>query len=78
MMQLLRTPLRALLRHLSGFPRLKRFIVDTVYHLPLLDGFLRSAAQRTAHPKARLDVTTERMPEGSRRSFERMRAGRPR
>lgn len=78
MMPLLRTPLRALLRHLSGFPRLKRLIVDTVYHLPLVDAYLRSAAHRAAHPQARLDVTAERMPEGSRRSFERMRARPPR
>lgn len=77
MTPLLRAPLRAVLKHLSGFPRLKRFIVDAIYHLPLVDAYLRSAAHRATHPQACLDVTVERMPEGSRRSFERMRARPP-
>lgn len=74
MTPLLQKPLRALLRHLSGFPGLKRVIVDTVYQLPLVDAYLRSIAHRAAHPEARLDVTAKCLPEGSRRSFERMRA----
>lgn len=78
MIPLLRKPLRSLLKHLSRFPRLKRLIVDTVYHLPMVDAYVRSALHRAEHPNARLDVTAERMPEGSRRSFERMRTKPPR
>lgn len=74
----LRSPIRLLLRSLARYPRMKRSLVDLVYKIPALDSLLRTAANRLTHPEARLDVDASQLPEGSRRSFERMRSGMPR
>jgi hypothetical protein len=65
--------LRHLLHFLGRRPALKRMIVDIVYRLPALDTILRSAANRATHPEAVLDVDARRLPEASRRAYERMR-----
>lgn len=74
---LLRRGLRDLLHFLGRHPALKRAIVDLVYRFPALDGKLRTAAHRVIHPEAVLDVDASRLPEASRRSYDRMR-GNPR
>ena len=77
MKALLRSPVRFLLNVMNRHPRWKRFLVDLVYKVPALDALLRHAADRAIHPDARLDVDARQLPDESRRSFERMRAGRP-
>ena len=71
-----------LLRSLLGFvekrPRLKRLLVDLVYRIPALDAALRGASRKAIHPEARLDIDASRLPDGSRASFERIRARTPR
>lgn len=66
-----------LLRFISRHPRLKRLLVDAIYRLPALDALLRSATRRTTHLQARIDVDAQHLPEGSRRSFNRIRARMP-
>lgn len=73
MSALLRRGLSGLLHFLGRHPALKRAIIDVVYRFPLIDGKLRTAAHRVIHPEAVLDVDATRMPEASRRSYERMR-----
>jgi hypothetical protein len=68
-----RRALRTLLRSLARYPALKRLIVDVIYRFPSLDGKLRTAAHRIIHPEAVLDVDARRMPESSRRVYNRMR-----
>lgn len=70
-----RRALRTLLRFLARYPTLKRLIVDVIYRFPSLDGKLRTAAHRIIHPEAVLDVDVRRMPESSRRAYNRMRRG---
>lgn len=69
---------RMLLRHMMAVmarhPRLKRGLVDLVYRLPWVDMRLRQLASRSAHDSAVLDLDIKRMPEGSRRSLERIKA----
>lgn len=71
---LLRRSAVTLLQAVSRYPRIKRWLTGVVYRIPALDAGLRTAARRAAHPEARLDVDAGRLPEESRRSFERMRA----
>lgn len=71
---LLRRGLSGLLHFLGRHPTLKRAIVDLVYRFPALDGKLRTAAHRAVHPEAVLDVDAARLPEASRRAYDRMRA----
>jgi hypothetical protein len=70
---LVRRGLRLILHFLGRHPTLKRAIVDIVYRFPTLDGKLRTAAHRAIHPEAVLDVDATRMPDVSRRAYERMR-----
>jgi len=70
---LLRRSAVTLLEAVSRYPRIKRWLTGVVYRIPALDAGLRTAARRAAHPEARLDVDAAQLPEGSRRSFERMR-----
>ncbi|WNL45530.1 hypothetical protein RKE25_19275 [Dyella sp. BiH032] len=70
---LLRHATVTLLEAVSRYPRLKRWLTGVVYRIPALDAGLRTAARRAAYPEARLDVDPTQLPEGSRRSFERMR-----
>jgi hypothetical protein len=72
----LRLGLRTLLHILARYPALKRVFVDMVYRFPALDGKLRTAINRVIHPEAVLDVDATRMPETSRRAYERMRGDR--
>lgn len=72
---LLKHALRGLLHFLGRRPALKRTIVDLVYRFPALDGKLRTAAHRVIHPGAVLDVDASRLPEASRRAYDRMRGG---
>jgi hypothetical protein len=72
-----RHALRSLLRFLGRYPALKRSLVNVIYRFPTLDGKLRTVAHRVIHPEAVLDVDAERMPESSRRAYDRMR-GSPR
>ncbi|TCV95741.1 hypothetical protein EC912_10285 [Luteibacter rhizovicinus] len=65
-----------LLRFIGRYPALKRLIVDAVYRFPALDATLRTVANRATHPEAALDVDAARMPDASRRAYERMRGGR--
>ncbi|HVI53983.1 MAG TPA: hypothetical protein VM621_02890 [Luteibacter sp.] len=74
---LFRRGLRNLLHFLGRHPALKRAIVDLVYRFPALDGKLRTAAHRAIHPEAALDVDASRLPDASRRAYDRMR-GDPR
>lgn len=76
MISLFRRWLRDLIRFLTRYPALKRFIVDIVYRFPSLDATLRTVAHRINHPDAVLDVDAQRMPDASRRAYERMRQGR--
>ncbi|MDF4002838.1 hypothetical protein P3W33_05395 [Luteibacter sp. PPL552] len=76
MIALFRRGLRGLLRSLSRYPALKRMIVDAVYRFPALDATLRTVAHRINHPDAVLDVDARRMPESSRRAYDRMRGRR--
>lgn len=66
--------LLALLRSLEKYPTVKQLAVNLVYRFPQLDSKLRTAAHKVIHPEAVLDVTADRMPTGSRRAFERIRA----
>ncbi|MFC4525309.1 hypothetical protein ISN76_03575 [Dyella halodurans] len=74
MSSLFRPWLKKLLGLLARYPALKRFVVNVVYRFPALDAGLRTVAHRTIHPEAALDVDATRMPETSRRAFDRIRA----
>lgn len=69
--------LRHLLHFLGRHPALKRLIVDVIYRLPVLDAKLRTAATKAIHPDALLDIDATRMPEASRRAYDRMRRRGP-
>jgi hypothetical protein len=75
MSNVLRQGLRALLRLLARYPTLKRALVNVIYRFPALDGKLRTVAHQVIHPDAVLDVDANRMPESSRRVYERLRRG---
>ncbi|MDR6642663.1 hypothetical protein J2X57_001875 [Luteibacter sp. 1214] len=75
MSSIARRILRDLLHFLGRYPALKRLIVDTVYRFPALDTTLRTVAHRVIHPEAVLDVDATRLPDASRRAFDRMREG---
>jgi hypothetical protein len=74
---LIRRNLRVLLHLLARFPGIKRTLVDLVYRFPSLDGKLRTAAHKVIHPEAVLDVDATRLPEASRRAYQRMRGSFP-
>jgi hypothetical protein len=74
MTHLPRTVLRMILNAVARHPRLKRYLVDAIYRVPWFDMRLRDLAHRVVHPEAVLDVDEDRMPEGSRRSLQRIRA----
>jgi hypothetical protein len=71
-----RQVLRGLLGRLERYPALRRFLVDVAYRFPALDARLRTAAHRVIHIEAALDVDADRLPDSSRRSYERMRTER--
>ncbi|APG04451.1 hypothetical protein BJI69_11435 [Luteibacter rhizovicinus DSM 16549] len=73
MSRFFRPALRSLLRFLGRYPALKRFLVNVIYRFPTLDGKLRTVAHRVIHPEAVLDVDARRLPESSRRAYDRMR-----
>ncbi|MGN6094248.1 MAG: hypothetical protein ACTHOL_18005 [Luteibacter jiangsuensis] len=74
MKHITRMLLRRMMAIVARHPRLKRGLVDLVYRLPWVDMRLRQLAARSAHDRALLDLDIKRMPEGSRRSLERMKA----
>jgi hypothetical protein len=63
---------------LARHPRLKRAIVDLAYRIPWVDTRLRNLVYRVEHPEAQLDVDPKHLPDGSRRSLQRIRARTPR
>ncbi|WP_043692478.1 hypothetical protein [Luteibacter sp. 9133] len=69
--------LRYLLHFLGRRPALKRLIVDAIYRMPALDAKLRTAASKANHPEAVLDVDANRLPDASRRAYDRMRHQSP-
>lgn len=73
MKQLMRRALRHILQFLTRYPSVKRVVVDLVYRIPAIDSAMRTVAHRIAHPEAVLDVDASRMPDASRRAFDRMR-----
>lgn len=75
MSAILRRALRRSLHMLGRYPAIKRMIVDLIYRFPVLDTTLRTVAHRVIHPEAILDVDASRLPEASRRAFDRMRGG---